>query len=133
MSKQRMSWEDATKYASELRLSDHTDWRLPNLEELKSIFDYKENKPVVPSKPSNSWSSTTLASYPSPAWGVYFSNGGVYYGYKYYSYYVRCVRGGQSDSSGNLVLSELAPGQERVTDNGDGTVTDNLTGLVWEA
>ena len=133
MSKQRMSWEDATKYASELRLSDHTDWRLPNLEELKSIFDYKENKPVVPSKPSGYWSSTTYADVPSGAWYVHFGSGFVHYGNKYSYYYVRCVRGGQSDSSGNLVLSELAPGQERVTDNGDGTVTDNLTGLVWEA
>ena len=33
-------------------------------------------------------------------------------------YYVRCVRGGQT--------------QQSLVDNGDGTVTDNRTGLIWQ-
>ena len=37
------------------------------------------------------WSSTEDGS--DFAWQVYFSNGGVYINYKYYGFYVRCVRG----------------------------------------
>jgi len=40
-------------------------------------------------------------------WGVYFFNGSDYYAYKFSSIYVRAVRGGQSGSLDNWVISPL--------------------------
>lgn len=39
-SKKGMNWRDALKYAEDLNLGDHDDWRLPNAKELHSIVDY---------------------------------------------------------------------------------------------
>jgi hypothetical protein len=36
----RLSWQDALKYCNELQFAGHDDWRLPNVVELKSIYDY---------------------------------------------------------------------------------------------
>ena len=78
-------------------------WRLPSKKELTGIVDYSIPYPgptiaqgTFPNTVSSGWSSTTGAyGPPDGAWGVYFSYGGVGYASKYYSYYVRCVRGGQ--------------------------------------
>jgi hypothetical protein len=40
-----VSWKGALKYCRNLRLADHTDWRLPNLLELQGIFDASVNAP----------------------------------------------------------------------------------------
>ncbi|MGL0931105.1 DUF1566 domain-containing protein [Vibrio vulnificus] len=52
---------------------------------------------AFPNMPANSyWSSSPNADYSSNAWGVYFGNGLVDYGYKYdYGLHVRLVRAGQ--------------------------------------
>ena len=54
----------------------------------------------------------------SRAWYVYFSYGYDSYGTRSYDDYVRCVRGDSAASA--------------FTDNGDGTVTDGKTGLMWQ-
>ncbi|MBI5675734.1 MAG: DUF1566 domain-containing protein [Nitrospirae bacterium] len=81
----------------------YTDWRLPSKKELITIVDYSIpypgptiNTTYFPNTVASAyWSSTTYAYYPSFAWYVGFSNGYVFINYKYYSHYVRCVRGGQ--------------------------------------
>lgn len=86
-----------------LTLGGFSDWRLPTKKELITIVDYGIPYPgptikttyFPNTKSSNYWSSTTYAYYPDYAWGVGFYNGSVYYGYKDYYLYVRCVRGGQ--------------------------------------
>ena len=86
-----------------LNLGGHSDWRLPDKKELISIVDYAipYSGPTIrtayfPNTLSSVyWSSTTYAYGPFYAWGVYFDYGGGNYGYKYGSYDVRCVRGGQ--------------------------------------
>ena len=107
---------------------------MPTLPELQTMYDYQTGKPVVAMKPCPYWSSTTYAGGPGHAWVVDF-----YYGVVYSSsnksnvnYYVRCVRGGQFDSLGHLIIPGVSEGSERITVNDDGTVTDNLTGLTWE-
>jgi hypothetical protein len=79
------------------------DWRLPTKKELITLVNYgipypgpTINTAYFPNTESSGyWSSTTGAGYPGNAWLVDFHYGGVYYGYKYYGDYVRCVRGGQ--------------------------------------
>ena len=112
-----------------LNLGDHLDWRLPTKKELVSIVDYDYRNYPWPAMDTtyfpnakwfDYWSSTTRAYYPVYAWYVHFYGGTVYFGDKYNRYnYVRCVRGGRY------------PDQSFV-DNEDGTVTDNVTGLIWQ-
>jgi hypothetical protein len=110
-----------------LTLGGHSDWRLPTKKELVSIVDYGIPYPgptidaiYFPSTKSDLyWSSTTYAYDPYLAWPVSFYYGGVYGSDKdSYGFYVRCVRG--------------EPQQQGFVDNGNGTVTDSKTGLIWQ-
>ncbi|VAW44609.1 hypothetical protein MNBD_GAMMA04-2346 [hydrothermal vent metagenome] len=83
--------------------SNYTDWRLPNVKELKSITELKcfspaINETVFPSTASSwYWSSSPDANTGSGgAWGVHFYNGYDDYGNdRISSYRVRLVRSGQ--------------------------------------
>ena len=68
------NWVDALAYANNLSLgnegcgSNYTDWRLPNINELKSLVAASNNYPPLPSghpftnvQSSNYWSSTSYA------------------------------------------------------------------------
>jgi hypothetical protein len=96
-------WESAITYCEGLSLGSYTDWRLPNIKELESITDDTKYNPVIDTTyfpNTNSfyyWSSTTDANLTFEAWDVDFYDGSVgnHGGNKSYSYYVRCVRGGQ--------------------------------------
>jgi hypothetical protein len=93
-----------------------------------SIVDYsiaypapmidQTNFPIT--KTSCYWSSNTYAPDPSNPWVVSFSDGAVRgYGKPFgQDNYVRCVRGGMPTQT--------------LVDNSNGTVTDNITGLMWQ-
>jgi hypothetical protein len=90
----------------------HTDWRLPNVNELHSLADYGRFHPAIDPVFNTScgvgcrvttcsctqsmlyWSSTTDQNLPTYAWFGDFVVGFVDFQYKSYSYYVRAVRGG---------------------------------------
>ncbi len=116
-------WATAGTYCADLSLSGYSDWRVPTKKELMSI----ENFGTIPAidttyfpetQSSRYWSSTTVPTYTDQAWIVSFDSGKVIYGFKTASYYARCVRG--------------APAVQSFTDNGNGTTTDNVTGLMWQ-
>jgi hypothetical protein len=95
------SWASAVSYCNSLSLASKT-WRLPNVNELKSIIDYtKSTSPSIDTTAFPStvasvyWSSTTTAGGGSLAWIVYFSSSGnsVNSDNKPNTYYVRCVSG----------------------------------------
>ena len=94
-------WPDAINYCETLSLGGKTDWRLPNVKELKSIVDYTKYSPAIDTAAfpdtqlSFYWSSASNTINSSYAWSVDFSDGNVGNGSKSYDYYVRCVRGGQ--------------------------------------
>ncbi len=104
--------------------------------------------------PNFYWSSTTYAGdTPSSVWYVNMSDGRVKYFNKTNNWYAWPVRAGQQDKpdtgypsnipkTGQAVSYVTAddgafqrgiarPTSVRFTNNGDGTVTDNLTGLMW--
>ena len=97
-----LTWTAAIEHCEDLSLDGHSDWRLPNLNELTSIVDDTKHNPCIDNAvfqntaSSVYWSSTALVRYPSFAWYVSFRGGSQYYSKtKTSSYYVRCVRARQ--------------------------------------
>lgn len=95
------AWEDAIKRCEELTLGGFSDWRLPNIKELRSIVDSRTYAPAafIPYFPGTRtdsyWSSTTYAANPASAWLVNFWHGEVDASSKGTAFFVRCVRGGE--------------------------------------
>jgi len=96
-----LTWTDALSYCNGLSLGGNSDWRLPNITELESITDDGKYNPAIDTTyfpnvhASVYWSSTTDANDANYAWNVYFFLGSVHHNPKSFSYFVRCVRGGQ--------------------------------------
>ena len=132
-------------------------WRLPNINELQSLVNYGQpntgdwlNTQGFSNLFDNGgyWSSTTYAYEPGSAWIINVAmNGWPTMSYSKTNYaFVLPVRSGQSGSV-NIPktgqMTSYATGDDgalqkgiawpapRFTDNSNGTVTDNLTGLVW--
>jgi hypothetical protein len=100
-----MVWKDVITAYKELSFAGHNDWRLPTVEELRSIVDYtrgaKENEPAIDTKffPDTkcSWyrTSTPCAFSEGSVWCVNFYYGNVSFVNKDYLEYVRPVRSSQ--------------------------------------
>ena len=82
-------------------LCGKTDWRLPNVDELRNLAHTGRTNPVIDTDyfPNTStdwmWSSSPSANYSGSAWFVYFSSGDGSINTKYLAYRVRLVRSGQ--------------------------------------
>jgi len=105
----------------------YADWRLPTIKELAAVANLGTYNPAIdpiyfPTNTVSSkyWSSTTHASMTGKAWSIHFGYGNPAYRDKSNAYYVRAVRGGQIRLLEHLVI------------NGDGTVSDTFTGLMWQ-
>jgi hypothetical protein len=142
------------KYNCAEYIGSYSDWRLPNMREIESLINFgvsnssgwlnsngfKNVKPYY-------WVSTSYAASTSYAWMVNLLNGTTAYNSKKNSYYMLPVRSSTSEKSYNVPQTgqsrSYAIGDDgfiqagiewptpRFTDNGDGTVTDTLTGLMW--
>jgi quinol monooxygenase YgiN len=136
-------------------------WRLPTIRELFSLIDYGTADPTIPAgqpftnvRPSIYWTSTTLAAAPTLAWMMTLGIAPTVFDLKINANRMWPVRHGETARVARTgqqkcwnVRGEEIPcagtGQDgdiragvawptpRFTDNGDGTVTDNLTRLVW--
>jgi|GEM_PF-1304373 len=141
------AWQDAMGYCDNLTLGGYDDWRLPEIFELETLVDYSIplpgptiNMSYFPNTVSTYyWSSTTYATYTDNAWLVNFNASSVYYLNKPGSRCARCVRGGQVRSFGHLtILDPQADMPKRgaaaraFVDEGDGTVSDADTNLMWQ-
>jgi len=103
--KECMTWKDALGACKDLNFAGHKDWRLPTVEELRSLVNYtrgaKDNEPVLDiaifpdAKCSWYWTSTPCAWSSSGAWCVSFYYGNVLYEFKDVGNYVRPVRSSQ--------------------------------------
>lgn len=105
-------WTDAIDYCEELELGGDYDWRLPNVNEIFSIIDYSRRGPAIdtsvfvntnPSTTTGEWTSTTYADQTERAWRLFPGSGLLQggSGIKTFTFYVRCVRGGEGEAGGN--------------------------------
>lgn len=129
------AWDAAVSNAASVSTGGHTDWRLPTPTELFSILDHKSNPAInpvcFPDNPGGAaeyWWSTDI--YGTNAANVWCANKGGGLGPKPKAetisaggasrYHARYVRGGKPSNGHNY------------RNNGDGTVTDLDTGLMWQ-
>ncbi len=130
-----MSWDSGITFCKSLKLSGKSDWRLPYIQELFSIQNQGKNFPSLDtdvftkSDAEYWWAIEQRVDRDQFAWatnagggaGAHPKNETISSGGKL-KYNVRCVRG-----------SELGDSKTpHYTDNGDGTITDHRTGLVWQ-
>ncbi len=143
---EKMTWEEAVENLETFELGGYTDWRLPTIKELYSLVQFtgetgrssEESTPYLDTDyfeftwgdatgerfidsqmaTSTIYESTTMHGN-TTMFGFNFADGRIKgYGTSktFYVYYVR----------GNTNY-----GQNQFVDNGDGTITDEATGLMW--
>ena len=130
-----MTFEKAVSYADTLTLGGYTDWRMPTAIELFSIHLFDNNNPALNTTIFTKtvaeywWSSEKQADNATNIWATN-AGGGIGNhpktetisagGTKYF--HIRAVR--------SLITTTFTVAH--FTDNGDGTIKDNYTGLIWQ-
>jgi len=150
---EKMSYDEAVVGVDSFNLAGYTDWRVPNIKELYSLMDFRGTDPNPMSSSSagltpfididyfvceygdtssgeriidSQWVTTSV--YESTVmdgnegfFGVNFVDGRIkcYPTADMKTYFVRYIRG-------------EAYGINNFVDNGDGTIADQATGLVWQ-
>jgi hypothetical protein len=130
-----MTFESARSYCEALVLGDHNDWRLPDSHELFSINNFDKVNPALDvtyftkTTAEYWWTSDVRADLSSNIWVVNAGGGiGAHPKTETISaggnkrFHVRAVRKNTA-----ITLPAL-----HFTDNGDGTISDNYTGLLWQ-
>lgn len=156
----KLSYSDAIVYATELNIADHTDWRLPSIKELYSLIVFNGEDPsgvmgtstegLIPFINTDyfefgygdtdaeeriidaQFATTTLyvnttMNGNETMFGVNFADGRI-------KGYPKGAMPGQSVEKKFYVLfvrGNAEYGVNNYVDNGDGTITDNATGLMW--
>jgi hypothetical protein len=134
--------ENFIKSLNNSKFGGYSDWRMPTARELLYIEDYsipypglKVNAGYFPNTVSGSyWSSTTEADSKYSALCLDFNdyyNGSFSKSARVYSRAVRGEQSGSFNTSDSDDLGEMVS-TGTYTDNGDGTVTDVSTGLMWQ-
>jgi hypothetical protein len=125
-------WPNANEACGSLNsgtgYAGRTDWRMPAIEELQTLLNFGAASPLTFSQAfpdtsgSSYWSATTnVVAGGASVWRVEFADGTSSYGTKTgLQLPVHCVSG----------VSSLP--KHAFADNGDGTVRDMGTGLIWQ-
>ncbi len=130
-----MTFENAILYCDTLTLSGFSDWRLPTAHESFSILNLQYANPALDnlvftiSAAEYWWTSTRQVNDSTKIW-VTNAGGGV--GNHPKSETISA--GGIKRFHGRAVREIINPVSisNHFTDNGDGTITDNLTELIWQ-
>ncbi|MCD8552382.1 putative Ig domain-containing protein [Seleniivibrio sp.] len=95
-SAQVATWSNAVAYCENKTLNGLTDWRLPNIKEMISLFEYPNelNSEFVNYAAVAYWTSTTDAEDTDKAWYFNISAGTVATTAKTGNQNIKCVRGG---------------------------------------
>jgi hypothetical protein len=130
-----MTFENAAAFCENLTLAGFSDWRLPTGIELYSINNLNYVNPALntafftQTQAEYWWTSEVRIDDPSRIWSVNAGGGiGPHAKTETLSaggtrrFHVRAVR--------NPIQPLVPPA--RLTDNGNETITDNLTGLIWQ-
>jgi uncharacterized repeat protein (TIGR02543 family) len=134
------SWEGAFQRATAVNSgtggtenAGHSDWRLPNVNELRSLVERACRGPAInltqfPGTDQNAWfwSGSPVAGYPGLAWVVDFDYGGGYWYGRDDTFQVRLVRAGQYFY--NFDVLNAAPAANSVAIAGTAQVGQTLTG-----
>ena len=127
-----MNWATALRLATNSTYVNKTDWRLPNIKELRSLVEECRSSPsindtIFPNTAiANVWSSSPKWTYPSYVWGVSFDAGGAYGDYPSNNLLVRLVRGGQP-------LGALGVPVCTITSSADSVIKDSGTAVTLTA
>ena len=116
-----VSWQSALDYVKQLNTDkylSYSDWRLPNVNELSSLYDYSKSTPAVALAftslaPSSYWSSTSYTGDPTLAWTANLQTPAIGYAVKSAQYALLPVRGGKTfsatDTSAPTILAFRLP------------------------
>ncbi len=154
----KMTWSEASAGASSFGLAGYTDWRLPTIKEMYSLIQFSGTDPFVESTDSSGLTPfidtdffvfkygdtsageriidsqyTTSTKYvgttmngAETVFGVNFADGRIK------GYGISDPRGGGGKTFHVMyVRGNSGYGENNFVDNGDGTVTDLATGLMW--
>lgn len=133
-----MTFENAILYCDNLVFAGYSDWRLPTPLEAFSIMNLQNSNPAInttyfssPTTPGADywWTSTVQVGDATKVW---CTNAGGGIGNKPKAETLSA--GGTFKYNARAVRTVTAPTTiaNHFTDNGDGTITDNLTQLVWQ-
>jgi spore coat protein CotH len=155
-----MSYEEALEYANGAELGGYDDWRLPTAKELFSLSNFSEGWPYLdteyfdlvgatdgappdgtepPDAPPPEEDGDGTVSKDEQYWASYYV--GTTHGDQESAFGVNAATGhikaypaevsGQFGNYVRLVRGDIY-GENSFVDNGDGTVTDLATGLMWQ-
>jgi hypothetical protein len=148
----KRTYPEAKAGAAKLRLAGHEDWRLPTIKELYSLIDFRgsmqSGTPYIDTRSftfeypdtadghtramdAQYWSATeyvgTTMRGAATVFGVNFADGRIK-GYPR----DRGRTGAPTKQFVRYVRGNPAYGTNDFVDNGDGTITDRATGLMWQ-
>lgn len=130
-----MTIENALKYADTLTLGGYTDWRLPNPHEAFSILNHQNSNPSLDLNVFTStgaeywWTSVKQVNDSTKVWATN-AGGGIGNHPK-----SETISAGGTKKFHARAVRETIPHSVLVSqylDNGDGTITDLLTNLIWQ-
>jgi hypothetical protein len=134
----RRPYHEGVQYCKNLGLGGYSDWRMPSMKEGHTIAHYASARPAIhmkyfkdvyPGLPGygdrgkgGMWGGPIAPDHNNSGWHLGFIDG-HFMGYPRTGYKTtRCVR---ADNNGAYFRPDYV-------DNGDGTVTDKVTDLIWQ-